>query len=51
MCFNFAATPRANHMVLVFLEIRLVLEQDQAPESLIEFSQLKSSIVSSTYCL
>lgn len=51
MCFNFAATPRANHMVLVFLEIRLVLEQDQAPESLTEFFQLKSSIVSSTYYL
>lgn len=31
MCFEFAATPRANHMVLEFLETRLVLEQDQAP--------------------
>lgn len=51
MCFKFAATARANHMVLVFLETRLVLEEDQAPESLTEFSQLKSGTISSTYCL
>lgn len=35
-------------MVLELVETRLVLEQDRAPESLTE---LKSSIVSGTYCL
>lgn len=33
-CSKFTATPRANSLGMVYLEIMLMLEQDQAPESL-----------------
>lgn len=35
-CSKFEATPRANSLGLLYLESMLVLEQDQAPESLRE---------------
>lgn len=50
-CSKFAATPTANCLGLVYLETMLMLEQDQASESLREFSQLESTIINSTYCL
>lgn len=50
-CFKFAATRRSNCLGLVYLETTSMLEQDQAPESLREFSELESTAITSTYCL